>query len=398
MKLLAFSSGVCYTSIVMINVQPVTQRTLGRFIAFPDRLYRADRRYVPYMKADLKRTLKHLLFEEQTYHALLALDGRGRVCGRVLYTIDSNKRAATDRCGFFSMYECVDDLTVSRALLSAMQTHLRALGAVMMEGPYFPYDQDNRRGFLAEGFDRPPLILTSYNPPYYIDQMHDFGLCKQTDALAYAIEAQPERRAWVGRLAQRAMKRSDFRIDVADMSRVEDELRDIHTVMEAADTDVIYQQTPSMDTLRTVAVEWRRFLDPELILIARRNSDNAPIGVVMALPDWFEVFRAMRGRMDARGVIAFLRTRRHIHAVRAILQYVIPAYQSRGVNAALYNRLWQTIEKRRIDYVEVGTIMEKNALSNESIRSVCGRLARVYRIFYKNFSKEESLTSGGDAT
>ncbi len=371
----------------MITVQLVTKRTLGRFIAFPDRLYRGDDRYVPYMKADLKRTLTHLLFEKQTYHALLAYRGR-RVCGRVLYTLSDNKRAQTDRCAYFCMYECVDDTELSHALLSAMEAHVRALGAVMLEGPYFPFDQDNRRGFLAEGFDRAPLILTSYNPPYYIEQMNVYGMQKQTDALAYAIEAEPQRRVWVGRLAQRAMKRSDFRVDTADLSQIERELSDMHTIMEAAETEVIYQSTPSMQTLRTVATEWRRFLDPELILIARRNSDNAPLGIVMALPDWFEVFRAMRGRTDLRGLLALMRTKNNIHAVRAILQYVIPSYQSRGVNAALYDRLWQTIERRMIDYVEVGTIMEQNALSNESIRSVCGRLARVYRIFYKTFETE----------
>ncbi len=368
-----------------MKTELVTKKTLGRFIAFPDRLYRTDRCYVPYMKADLKKTLTHLLFEKKTYYARLAVDGSGRVCGRVLYTIADNKNAATDKCGFFSMYECIDDAGVSHKLLADMEAHLRALGAVMMEGPYFPYDQDNRRGFLAEGFDRPPLILTSYNPPYYIDQMNAYGLSKRTDTLAYAIEAEPQRRRWVQRLAGRAMRHGDFRIDTADLSRVEDELQDIHTIMEAADTEVIYQQTPSMQTLRTVATEWRRFLDPELILIARRNSDNAPLGLVMALPDWFEIFRAMGGKTNPVALLRMLRMRKRISSIRAILQYVIPSYQSRGVNAALYDRLWQTVEKRNIRYVEVGTIMEQNALSNESIRSVCGRPARRYRIFCKHF-------------
>ena len=87
--------------------------------------------------------------------------------------------------------------------------------------------------------------------------------------------------------------------------------------------------------------------------------------------------------MNLRGLYAFLTERKKIKSVRAMLQYVIPKYQNMGVIMAMYFKMLQAVIDNGVTRLEAGTIMENNAPSNEVIKSVGGKLARVYRIYYK---------------
>lgn len=366
-----------------MEIVQVNKNLIKKFVNFPDELYKGDDKYVPYMKGDLTKTLTKLLLKDKTYVALLAVNGK-QTLGRILFTIDKNKQLSTEKCGFFSMFECVNDQQVCNALLDETVRILRTLGAEYISGTYFPYDQDNRRGILVDGFDRAPLIFTSYNKTYYDALLTDYGLQKHVDALEYKFDLQHitnyER---IKRVAQYAERKFNFHVDTVDWKRIDADIDDVHTVMESATTDTIYQDAPSIDALKNIVKEWKNYLNKDYLLIARSNDTNEPLGVAIALPDYFQVFQKMRGKMDLRGLIAFSRERKRIKAVRAILQYVIPKYQAMGVAMAMYITMFETMLKNGITYLECGTMMEDNAQPNEAIKSVGGELARRYRIYYK---------------
>ena len=366
-----------------MQILQVNKKLIKRFVNFPDQLYAGDEKYVPYMKGDLIKTLDKLLLKDKSYVALLAVDGK-RILGRVLFTVSKNKQLNTDKCGFFSMFECVDDQSVCNAMLDEMVRILKTWGAEFISGTYFPYDQDNRRGILVEGFDRAPLIFTSYNKTYYSKLLLGYGLQKHADTLEYKLEFDKvtsyER---VKKVSEYAAKKFNFRIDTVDWSRIEEDIKDVHNIMEASTTDIIYQDAPSIEALQNIVMGWKNYLNKDYLLIARSNITNEPLGVVIALPDYFEVFRKMRGKMDLKGLITFARERKKIKSVRAILQYVIPKYQALGVTMALYIKLFETMAFNGITYMEAGTIMENNDQSNNAIKSIGAELARVYRIYYK---------------
>ena len=372
---------------VEMQIVRVDKKLIKTFVDFPDTLYKGDDNYVPYMKGDLTRTLTKLLLQDKSYVALLAMEGR-KVLARVLFTVSKNKQLNTDKCGFFSMFECVNDQEVCNALLDEMIRILTTWGAEYVSGTYFPYDQDNRRGILVEGFERAPLIFTSYNKTYYDDLLTTYGLIKHADTLEYKLEldnvSSYERAKKVSEFAK---KRYDFRIDTVDWSRVEEDIKDVHTVMEEATTDIIYQDAPSIDDLKNIVLGWKNYLNKDYILIARSNVTNEPIGIVIALPDYFQVFKKMRGRMDLIGLFAFAHEKRRIKSVRAILQYVVPRYQRLGVTIALYVKLYEAMLANGITYMEAGTIMENNEQSNDAIKSIGATLARRYRLYYKELKQ-----------
>ena len=366
-------------------MQTVTLQTVGqlkKFVEMPDKIYKGDKFYVPYMRRDLFKTLKNLVLDKKTYTAL-AVEKDGKYVARVLFTIGHSKQLKMQNCGYFSHFECIDDINCSDMLLSKMCEMLKERGVTHVEGTYFPHDQDNRRGILIEGFDYEPMILTSYNPPYYAKLLESFGFKKDFDTVSYHIDYARYDAERIGAIVKKILDRYDLYVSPADFDNIESEVDDVHEIIEQATSDIIFQDAPTRDEIMQIVGGWRAFMWADLIHICRRRSDNKPVGMMMSVPNFYTVFRKMDGRINPVSLIKMLYWKKRIKSVRAILQYVIPEYQRLGVNFALYHEFYLACKRRGVEYMEGGTIMENNELSRRNVEKAGGRLNKIFRIYGK---------------
>ena len=363
-------------------IRLTTEKQLKKFVAMADELYRGDELYVPYMRADLLMTLKKLVLEEKTYTAL-AVEENGKYLARILFTVAPSKQKKLARCGYFSHFECVNDYAPAELLFGEMCRVLKEAGVTYVEGTYFPYDQDNRRGILIEGFEYEPMILTSYNPPYYRELFERFGFAKDFDTVSYRLDYDRYDSERIAKLTERILERYDLYVAHADFKHLDREIDAVHEVISAATTEAIFDEAPSREDLKRIVGNWKGFLWEDFIHICRRKSDGKPVGVMMTVPNFFTVFRKMKGRITLPSLLKALYYRKRIRSVRAILQYVIPEYQNKGVNFALYHAFYTTCRKRGIDYMEAGTIMEDNEISRRNVEHASGVLNKVFRIYGK---------------
>ncbi len=102
-------------------------KAVKKFINMADDIYRGDKFYVPYMRRDLYKTLCALVLKHKTYTAL-AVERNGKFIARVLFTVGAAKRIEADRCGYFSHFECVNDVEVCKLLLEHMCKMLKERG------------------------------------------------------------------------------------------------------------------------------------------------------------------------------------------------------------------------------------------------------------------------------
>lgn len=353
---------------------------LNKFVNMADSLYSGDPFYVPYMRGDLKKTLKKLLFEEKTYTALAVEEG-GRYIARVLFTVGSSKQLKLNRCGFFSHFESVNDRACSDMLFSEMCRLLKEDGVSYVEGTYFPYDQDNRRGILVEGFKDEPMILTSYNPPYYGDLLEGFGFHKDFDTVSYKMDYERYDFDRIGPLVEKLMNRHKLYVTTVDFSKLDREITDVHAIIEAATNDIIFQDAPTREDIERIVKGWKSFLWEDFIHICRRREDDRAVGFVMSIPNYFTVFRKMNGKTNPVSLIKALYWQKRIKSVRTILQYVVPEYQNHGVNFALYHAFYFACKKHGISSVEAGTIMENNKASRLNVEKAGGIQNKIFRIY-----------------
>lgn len=345
-----------------------------------DAIYRGDGLYVPYMRSDLLGTLKKLVLEEKTYTALVVEEG-GRYLSRLLFTVAPSKQLKLERCGFFSHFESVNDRKCSDMLLKEMCRLLKERGVTYVEGTYFPYDQDNRRGILVEGFGDEPMILTSYNPPYYSELLEGYGFHKDFDTVSYQLDYGRYDIERIEPLVKKVLDRYDLYIAPADFSKIDREIDDVHAVIQEATTDIIFQDAPTKEDLRRIVAGWKSFLWADFIHICRRREDNKPVGFMMSVPNFYTVFRKMEGKTNPVALMKAFYWKKRIKSVRAILQYVIPSYQSRGVNFALYHEFYLSCRRHHINYMEAGTIMEHNEISRRNVEKASGKLNKIFRIY-----------------
>ncbi len=347
-----------------------------------DAIYKDLPLYVPYMRHDLYSTLKKLVLEQKTYAAIAVEEG-GAYIARLLVTVAHSKQLQIDRCGFFSHFECINDAEAAKCLFRETAAYLKEQGAVYLEGTYYEYDRDNRRGILVEGFDSEPMILTSYNPRYYGELLEACGFTKDFDTVSYKLDYAKFDFERISRLRSRILERYGLYVSHADFSKLDREIDDVHRIISAATTEIIFEDAPSKEELVRIVHGWKSFLWEDLILIVRRKEDNAPVGMMMSIPNYYTVFRKMKGKLNPVALIHMFREKKRIRSTRAILQYVIPEYQNKGVNFVLYHEFYRACKNRGIEKMEAGTIMENNVASRRNVESASGQLEKIYRIYGK---------------
>jgi hypothetical protein len=180
-----------------IEVTQITSRAeRDAFINFPWQIYRDDPAWVPPLLMERKEFLdrkKHPFYEHGDAALFLARAG-GKIVGRIMASDDPSYNALHQtNVGCFGLFECTNDPAVAAALFNAVAVWLRAKGRTEVMGP-IDYSTNYVCGLLVEGFEFPPTLLTSHNPPYYASLIEGLGFVKMMDFYAWWF-SEPARAA-----------------------------------------------------------------------------------------------------------------------------------------------------------------------------------------------------------
>ena len=173
-----------------MKIYPVnTDRDLRKFVSLRYSLLKEHDHWIPPLLIDQKNIFnpkKNTLLQHCDYQ-LFILQENKRVLGRIAVYINLHYNTHwKEKTGFFGHYECVDQPAASQILLEAAREWLHKRGMTLMRGPWNFVSQDF--GLIIDGFELPPVILSSYNPPYYNDQMIKFNMSKTKDLLVYSCD------------------------------------------------------------------------------------------------------------------------------------------------------------------------------------------------------------------
>ena len=175
-------------------IEPVvSEADLETFIRLPWDLYRDDPQWVPplvSMQRDFLDKNKGPFFEFGQAEYFLARRN-GRVVGRISAHVSGMYEQYHDKeTGFFGFFESENDPETAHALFEAAAEWVRRQGKIRIHGPlsFGIYDEV---GLLVDGFDSPPSMMQTHNPPYYEDLFLSWGLTKTYDWYAYRISRKP---------------------------------------------------------------------------------------------------------------------------------------------------------------------------------------------------------------
>lgn len=371
----------------MISIHEVKEKKdLKKFIDLPWELYKDDKYWVPPLRRQQFHSLRgknNPLLAAGPHTFFLAFSGE-KVVGRIMAGINTKLNEKKNKNeGYISLFESVNNKDVAFSLFQAAAGWLQERGIATMVGPVSPTNGDDYRGILIKGFDGPPVLMNSYNPPYYQDFFAEFGFQKYLDLFAYYLKAEEMDVARYGRVVAYAMKKYNFRIDRFDQKNFRREAEDIKKILDLAMPDSWeHLAPPSLEEIEKEMASLIRFMDEDLVYIAR--SGEEPIGFVVALPDYFQVLKKLNGRLFPFGFLKFLWYKRKITGIRIFMQFVVPKFRNKAVNSAIYHQLMLEAQKKGYLFGEGSTIAEINKESIRNVERVGGKLYRIYRIYQKD--------------
>ena len=366
-----------------VEVIPVSSRRERRaFIELPFRLYRDDPLWVPPLRRDVAERIdpaRHPFYDHAAIALFLARERRrGRIVGRIA-AIDNARHLAyhADGVGFFGFFECERDPGAAAVLFDAAATWLRARGLRVIRGPASPSLNDEC-GLLVHGFDRAPVVMMPYNPPWYAELLEGCGFQKAKDLVAYWMgsDTVPQRLADA---SLRFAERHRLVVRPLDKRRFPEEIERIRAVYNSA-WERNWGFVPMTEREFThLAKRMKPVVDPTLVPFV--EVDGATAGFALALPDLNRALRAMGGRLWPLGWLKGLWAWRRIDTLRVLTLGVLPPHRRTGASELLYLYFLRVGRTRGITKGEFSWILEDNHAMQAALRKLGAHHYKTYRLF-----------------
>lgn len=370
----------------MKRIVPVkSDKDLTVFIDFPHELYKNDPNYVPELfiaQKDLLTT--HPFHKHSSLQCFLAYDG-DKVVGRIAAILNNNHNTYNKRNdGFWGFFDCVNNQETANLLLSTAAQWLKDKGVDQkLIGPV-NFSTNEACGLLVSGFDSPPVLMMTYNAPYYAQLIEKAGFDKQIDLIAWHWDGDnyDDKSVRLLNALQERLKRNNIIIRKVNLKNFQEEVTKLREVYNSAWDQNSGFVPLTDDEFNHLAKDLKLIIDPDFVLVAEQAGKL--VGFGLALPNFNEVLhKVKRGRLLPTGIFKILLNKNKIKSIRIYALGVIDGYRKMGIEACLYGTIIKEYKRKGYKHAEAGWTLENNTLINEAITAIKGDPYKKYRIYEK---------------
>lgn len=348
-----------------IQVKPVTtKKGMDDFVKFPKSLYAGISQYVPDMDSDIRNTFhptKNKSLEFADIQAFVAYkEGKtvGRIAGIINHKANNIWKKQTVR---FSMIEFIDDIEVTKALITAVEEWGKSQGMTNIQGPMGITDFD-KEGMLIEDFDMSGSFLEYWNPPYYKEHLEKLQFEKEADWLQIRFqvpETVPAKYARVARLSK----------EMFDLKIVKKTKKEVYKGYGQKIFDLLNQAYAPLFGFSPFSPEQTQdFLKKYLPLLNMKmltlieNGKNELVCVAITVADFSEGLKKSNGKVFPKGWYHLLKAIKWKTGDKAELMLIAvrPDMQGLGINALVFDHLIPIYNKIGIKWCETGPQLENN--------------------------------------
>ena len=351
-----------------VHIETVsTDKQMKQFIRFNYELYKNNPYSVPDLYSDMKNTFnrqKNAAFEFCEAEYFLAYKD-GKLAGRVAGIINhrANERWG-NRSVRFGWIDFIDDPEVSAALIRTVEEWGSKKGMKQIEGPLGFTDMD-AEGMLIEGFDQLSTMATIYNYPYYPEHMEQMGFQKATDWVEYKLYVPKEMPDKYHRVAEMIRRRYDLRVkklkNMKEVRQGEYGHRIFALINEAFKPLFGYSEMTEKQIDQYVKM-YLPVLDLRMVTLVE-DAAGELVAVGISMPSLSRALQKAKGKLWPLGwwhLLKALRFKRP-KILDLMLVGVKPEYQSKGVNALLFDDLIPIYQEMGFEYGETNVELEDNA-------------------------------------
>jgi GNAT superfamily N-acetyltransferase len=363
---------------------------LREFIKVPWRVYRDDPNWVPwlyYERLQFFDKLKNPFFQHAEADYFIARRD-GTAVGTIAAILNHrHNEFHAENVAHFGVFELLPDPEAAAALLEAACDWARGRRADRIIGP-MSLSTNDEVGMLLEGFDSPPVVLMTYNPPRYLEYMEAAGFTKAMDLLAWNNNTAERIRPGglpdkLIRVVRKVPERYGLHIRNVNMKEWDAEIERIKKVYNSA-WERNWGFVPMTDAeIDHLAQGLKPIIDPAIVYIVEKDGET--VGFSLSLPDVNQVLHRLRpGPTVVGSYLAAARmvmNKRKTNRMRVFALGVIEEYRAKGVDALLYYETARAAAPRGYVWAEASWILETNEAMNRPIELLGSQVYKKYRVY-----------------
>lgn len=340
-----------------VIIKEVTEKKeLKQFVKFNIELYKDNPYHVPGLIEEEMVTLdrkKNPAFEICDSIYFLAYK-EGEIVGRIAGMINRRSNETwNQKHARFGFVDFIDDTEVVDALFHAVEKWAKEQGMNAMHGPMGFTDMDHE-GMLIEGFDQMGTMAAIYNYPYYPQHMERMGYAKDQDWHEFKIyipEGVPEKHLRIGEIVKKK-----YGLKILKFQKTKEIMPYAQKIFETLNES--YAPLYGFARLTQHQIDYYvkmyiPMLRLDLITLIIREEDDVVVGFGISLPHLSHAMRKAKGHLFPFGWIHLLKAlKTKPKVIDLYLMGVLPEYQSKGVNALLFNDLIPVYKDLGVEYAE----------------------------------------------
>lgn len=365
-----------------LKVYPVESKArLSAFIKLSWKIYKRDKNWVPPLLIQLKDTFnpKKNPYYSHAEVQLFIVERDGEPVGRIAAHINhAHNEFHKDTVGFFGFFECMPDYEAAQMLFDSAKEWLQKRGITVLRGP-MNFSTNDECGLLVEGFDKPPFVMMTYNPPYYKEFLERYGFQKSKDLLAYFVDYD-RIPSLLENMMNRLKRRKRFTIRKVNPKKLEQEISTMFELYNQAWQHNWGFVPMDKKEFSHTAQQLKQIADFDMVLIA--EVDGKPVGFSLTLPNINQALSKINGRLFPIGWLKLLIAWRKINQYRVLILGIIDKYKNIGIDLGFYYEIFKNaLRKTGRATGELSWVLEENLKMRRPIERMGGRLYKIYRIY-----------------
>ncbi len=369
----------------MIDIRPVhTKKDLRAFIMYPFSLYKNDPLWVAPMIADEYKVFDrhHNPFFTHSEVELYIAYKNNTPCGRIAAIINHNHNTFhNENVIFFGYYDVDNDKEISNFLINAVVEFGKKHAMTVLRGP-MNFSTNETCGMLIDGYNSSPVVMMTYNFPYYNEHMDSLGMIKAKDLLSYEIDATKGLPEKLDRLGKMLIKRNThIEIRHIDKKNLNAMIEDVRIVYNGAWENNWGFVPLTPEEFDHMAESMKAIIEPSIAFVAYK--DNKPVGFSLTLLDANHATKHAKGRLFPFGLMKILHHWKTIDCARNITMGVVADCRKIGIEAMM---IWYTFTnsiKLGVKRGDLGWILEDNDMMNRELINIGAHVYKRYRVYEK---------------
>lgn len=341
----------------------LTKKELWKWVRFPNKLYRNNEFFVPFLGSDEFET-----FSEDKNPAYAFCETKlflaykdGEIVGRIAGLINHAYNEKWDKNAIrFTRFDFIDDREVSQALFDAVVAWGKERGHVSIMGPIGFTDMDHE-GMLAEGFDKFNMSITFYNHPYYLDHMEALGLRKDIDWIEYKISVPDEINPSLQRLADRLVSTKGYQVVTYDDRKVlYTDAIEAFSVIDVAFSKLYGTVPLTPEVIKNAVDSYIPLVNLDYIC-SIKDEQGKIVAFGALVPSIARALKKSNGKLFPLGIFRMLRALKGKNdTLEMFFVAVEPEHQMKGVPVLIITELLKKLIKNKVKYCETGPMLETN--------------------------------------